>query len=111
MPKDLHVRLTTSLHPSALDLENICPVCGGSGKAGWPKTGIDTVCHRCQGRGLVLTSFGEAVLDLVRRYETRVIQPTLPPSETTHATPNGALPGSSHHEQWGDEGRCTETKG
>lgn len=40
-------------------LEKACPNCNGTGHQ----------CYKCNLTGKILTDFGEAVLDLVKRYE------------------------------------------
>lgn len=58
--------LVSVLRANALDLETICPVCGGSGKGNGLKN--EPICLRCEGRCLVLTDLGKAILDLVKEH-------------------------------------------
>ena len=48
-----------------LELERPCPKCGGGGTLSVPRWG--TICPECQGKGVMLTEDGMAVVHLVQR--------------------------------------------
>ncbi len=66
------------------DLKQTCTLCGGSGRlAGIRNMGIPQInpggqCHRCRGRGFLLTELGEDLVRLLRPFVEEMIAEAMP---------------------------------